>query len=159
MIFITVGTQLAFDRLTGIMDNWAKENPGEVLFAQTGPSSFPVRYMKHEKFVTPDVAEDLFRQADLIVSHAGMGSILTALKYRKPIIVMPRKADLGEHRNDHQIATVHRLADRPGIYVAMEEADLVRLLEGRGSLARGSGIPDYATGELIGKLRTYLENP
>ena len=46
--------------------------------------------------------------AAAIVAHAGMGTILTALETGKRLLVMPRRAALGEHRNDHQLATVSR---------------------------------------------------
>ena len=86
MILVTVGTQLAFDRLIKAVDAWVGNHPGERAFAQIGPANFQPCHMESNDFVPPDQADALFRDAELIVSHAGMGSILTALKYRKPII-------------------------------------------------------------------------
>ena len=40
----------------------------------------------------------------VVIAHDEMGSIITALEMGKPIVVMPRRAELGEHRNDHQVA-------------------------------------------------------
>ena len=49
----------------------------------------------------------------------------------KPIILVPRRAALGEHRNDHQLATVRQLAERPGILIAHDETELPdRIAEG-----------------------------
>ena len=42
---------------------------------------------------------------------------------------MPRRADLGEHRNDHQLATVEKLSGRPGILVAADENELESRIE------------------------------
>jgi len=159
LIFVTVGTQLAFDRLVIAMDGWAAANPAEEVFAQTGPSSLTVRSMGHAEFVRPDEADALFRKASLVVSHAGMGSILTALKYRKPIVIVPRKASLGEHRNDHQLATAKWLAGRPGLVVAWETEELLRILDQRDGLAVGDGIPESASPEFIARLREYLGDP
>jgi UDP-N-acetylglucosamine transferase subunit ALG13 len=159
LIFVTVGTQLAFDRLIAAMDGWAAANPAEEVFAQTGPSSLPIRSMGHAEFIPPDKADDLFRKASLIVSHAGMGSILTAFKYRKPIVIVPRKASLGEHRNDHQMATAKWMEGRPGLAVAWEPEELLRLLDRKDALASGHGIPDYASEEFILRLREYLGDP
>ncbi len=157
MIFVTVGTQLPFDRLIAAMDAWAAANPSEEVFAQTGPSSLPIGAMRHSEFIRPDEADALFAKASLVVSHAGMGSILTALKYRKPIVIVPRKASLGEHRNEHQMATAKWFEGRPGLTVAWEPADLAPLLDARGSLATGNGIPDFASEEFISRLRDYLK--
>jgi UDP-N-acetylglucosamine transferase subunit ALG13 len=159
VIFVTVGTQLAFDRLVQAMDEWARANPGEEVFAQTGPAAAPVRNMAHAEFVAPDEADGFFRRADLIVSHAGMGSILTALKYRKPIIILPRKASLGEHRNEHQAATAKWLGDRPGVTVAWEAGELAGLLDRRAALPTGEGLPESASPELIGRLKEYFGRP
>jgi UDP-N-acetylglucosamine transferase subunit ALG13 len=156
MIFVTVGTQLAFDRLIVAMDEWAGKNPSEEVFAQTGPMSAKPSHMRSEEFIPPDKADELFRNADLVVSHAGMGSILTSLKYRKPIVIVPRKAELGEHRNDHQLATAKWLGDRPGLFVAWDTGELLAILDRRAELQAGSGLSDYASPELLGRLHGYL---
>ena len=54
----------------------------------------------------------------MIYAHAGMGTILSALKQDKPIIIVPRLASLKEHRNDHQIATAMRMDELGYVYVA-----------------------------------------
>jgi UDP-N-acetylglucosamine transferase subunit ALG13 len=63
-----------------------------------------------------------------------MGSILTALKYKKPIILFPRNADFGEHRNNHQQATLRSFKDTPGVYAAFSESELLALLDNRDNL-------------------------
>ena len=95
--------------------------------------------------------------AEMIVSHAGMGTILTALRYRKPILILPRKAGFGEHRNDHQLATAKWLEHRQGILVANEAADIASLLDSRSSLVNGNGIDAVAQEQLIQRLRGYIE--
>ena len=156
MIFVTVGTQLPFERLVLAMDEWAKRNSSEEVFAQTGPDPSTYLNLSCEEFVMPDRADELFRSAELIVSHAGMGSILTAQKYRKPIIIVPRKASLGEHRNEHQRATAKWLGDRPGVSVAWEVEELIELLDRRGELAAGDGISEYASPELLKRLGDFI---
>ena len=122
MIFVTVGTQLPFDRLIAAIDKWSIKNPMVKIFAQIGPTDKQPEHIEFYDFVTPDKADELFMKSRLIVAHAGMGSILTALKYRKPMLIMPRQASLGEHRNDHQLATAKWLGGTPGITVAWDES-------------------------------------
>ena len=157
VIFVTVGTQLAFDRLITSVDAWAEKNPGVEIFAQIGPSSVKPRNFRYESFVSPAQANELFRSAELIVSHAGMGSILTALKYKKPILVMPRKASLGEHRNEHQLATARWLGNKGGISVANEADDIFRNLSERSLLRAGEGISEFASTEFTTRLRCYID--
>ena len=49
---------------------------------------------------------------------------ISAMTHARPILIMPRQAALGEHRNDHQLATADRLKDRTGVFVAADEAAL-----------------------------------
>jgi UDP-N-acetylglucosamine transferase subunit ALG13 len=158
VIFVTVGTQLAFDRLVKAVDLWIGNNPGEKAFAQVGPAEYRPLNCESKDFVRPDKADALFREADLIVSHAGMGSILTALKYKKPILIMPRKAALGEHRNDHQLATAKWLGNKPGVTVAWEAEDVARLLDARFGLQGGDGISEFASPELIANLKKFIHS-
>lgn len=158
LILVTVGTQLAFDRLIETVDDWAARHRDEKVFAQIGPASYVPRNMEHRDFVVPGEAQALFRSAELIISHAGMGSILTALTYHKPILILPRKAALGEHRNDHQRATAKWLENRPGITVAWEAAEVGALLDLRAELHAGTDISEYASVELISSLRNFIHS-
>lgn len=156
MIFVTVGTQLSFDRLIGAVDEWCGSHPSIPVFAQTGPTKLKIKNMEYEKFISPAKADRLFQSANLIVAHAGMGSILTALKYRKNILIIPRKASLGEHRNDHQIATAKWLTGRPGITVALDEIEIQKILESHAALQVVEKISDYASPELICNLKDFI---
>ena len=62
--------------------------------------------------------------ARLIVAHAGMGSVITADQFGKPIVMLPRLQERGEHTTDHQVATANWLRAKPGIYVADRDEDL-----------------------------------
>ena len=157
MIFVTVGTQLAFDRLIQAVDAWAGQHPAEKVFAQIGPGSYQPKHCEFADFVPPDRANALFRDADLIVSHAGMGSILTALRYRKPILVLPRKASMGEHRNEHQLATAKWLGKKPGVFVADAAENIAAILSARSDLKSGEGISEYADPAFTARLKSCID--
>ncbi|MBO6556622.1 MAG: hypothetical protein JJ957_08990 [Pseudomonadales bacterium] len=123
MIFVTVGTQLPFDRLIRSMDQWAHESKHDV-FAQTGNGVYKPMNIDSMKFLGVKEFDRRVSQADLLVSHAGIGSIITAMEMSKPIVVMPRLARFGEHRNDHQLATVSKLKELNNVFVAESEHDL-----------------------------------
>lgn len=127
MILVTVGMQLGFDRLIAVMDDIAPHLPAKVV-AQIGTGSLVPRNMEFHRRLDPGRFLELVESARVIVGHAGVGTVLAAEKYRKPLIVFPRSSDLGEHRNDHQKATANALMDRPGISVANDREQLEALL-------------------------------
>ncbi|SFE78649.1 glycosyltransferase [Roseivivax sediminis] len=127
MIFVTVGTQLPFPRLIEAVDRYAAEF-GEPVVAQVGQDHEPRQHIETHDMIPPQRFDELFRSARVIVAHAGIGTILSAKKYLRPLVVMPRRHDLGEHRNDHQLATVRHLGNVTGIHVAQDCADLFALL-------------------------------
>jgi UDP-N-acetylglucosamine transferase subunit ALG13 len=95
----------------------------------------------------------------VIVSHAGMGTILTALHHRKPILVMPKRASLGEHRNEHQLATARHMMQLGNVNVAFDEAELRDKLDQLGELKLPLPIGDRASDGLIRGLREFIFNP
>ena len=128
MILVTVGMQLGFDRLVRAMDTLAPTLNMPVI-AQTGKGGYRPQRMEARERITPDEFEALVSEARLIVSHAGIGTVLTAQRFSTPTVLMPRRADKGEHRNDHQLATVKSLRGRPGILVANDETQLPERIE------------------------------
>lgn len=149
---------MSFDRLINAMDAWSANHKEDVdVFAQIGPSQLQPSAMRWARELLPADFSKLVRTADLVVAHAGMGSVLTALEMGKPLVIMPRKGALQETRNDHQIATANWLKGRSGIYVAEDEASLPEVLE-RALLARGNleCINPYATERLLDKLRNFI---
>ncbi len=159
MILVTVGTQLPFDRLIQIMDELAP-TLGQPVFAQIGTSSYRPANVDYSETIDPRDFDQRFRSASVIVAHAGIGTVLTAQRHGKPIILFPRRAALGEHRNDHQLATCAQLKGRPGIYVANDKAELAALLDPGAGLESGptdrAGVPGLS--QLRIKLGDYIRS-
>lgn len=123
MILVTVGTQLPFDRLIRLMDAMATDLH-EPVIAQIGRAKYLPKNMEWHRVIAPLDFEKLVDQARVIVSHAGIGTILTAERHGRSLILFPRTVELAEHRNDHQMATASALDGRAGIAVARDEAGL-----------------------------------
>jgi UDP-N-acetylglucosamine transferase subunit ALG13 len=156
VIFVTVGTQLSFDRLISGVDAWAGAAGGREVFAQIGPTRLAPRHIEHARFVSPEECHERMVAAKAVVAHAGMGTILTALEMGKPLLVMPRRAALGEHRNDHQFATAHRFAELGRIKVAFDEAELLPRLEELDRLVAPPPISHYAPEYFVSGLRAFI---
>ena len=156
MIFVTVGAQMAFDRLVAAVDDWAGRTPGAEVFAQIGPSELQPRHIRWERFLDSAAFRERVVACDAIVAHAGMGSILTALEYGKPILVMPRRGDLQETRNDHQVATAERFREMGRVAVAGDASELAPWLDRIKDLRAAERISPYASPPLIDALREFV---
>ncbi|TNE33765.1 MAG: glucuronosyltransferase [Alphaproteobacteria bacterium] len=151
MILVTVGMQLGFERLIRAVDR-IQPDCGVDFVAQTGPTSYvPTNLVSKAQF-GPAEFEELASRAALIVSHAGIGTVLLAKRLRKPIVLFPRKAGLGEHRNDHQLSTAAQLAGHRGIFVAMAETELRDAI----SLGLACGPIGHEISPTLGRLQSAV---
>jgi UDP-N-acetylglucosamine transferase subunit ALG13 len=157
MIFVTVGTQLPFDRMVQTIDQWAGAQSFGDVFAQIGPAKYKPKHIPWTQFLDADECRRKIEQADVVVAHAGMGSILTALQLGKPILVMPRLSALGEHRNDHQLATAKRLLAQGRIIVAFDEGQLLEKLSYFRALRPTERIDIHASSTLLTALRAFVD--
>jgi len=157
MILVTVGTQLPFDRLIGYINEWCSlEKSPPQLTVQVGDSNINSEYFECVKSIEPRDFSSIVTKCDFIVSHAGMGSILTALKYSKPVVILPRSAKLGEHRNDHQFHTARSFKNTPGVYVVESKEELFDILTRKDELVAGSLEPSGEYESLLSHIHNVI---
>ena len=159
MIFVTVGAQMSFDRLVGWMDDWAERRDRGDVIAQIGPSDYAPLRLRVVPFMTPPEFRDRLVEAEIVVSHAGMGSIINALELGKPILVVPRHGDLGETRNDHQVATARRFSAEGLVRMADSPQELDRGLETLIREGAEARIAAEAQPELLARMRAFATGP
>ena len=125
MIFLTVGTLFPFDRLVRAIDEAAADDLiEEEIIAQVGTGGFQGRNIKCVEVLKKDEFDDHVRNASSLISHAGMGSITMSLNYNKPLLVMPRLKQYGEHVNDHQLGTAKKFEKLGHVLAAYDERQL-----------------------------------
>jgi UDP-N-acetylglucosamine transferase subunit ALG13 len=156
MIFVTTGTQTPFNRLLRAVDAWALSRKCPDVFAQIGRDAWKPIHIPHAELLDPGEYQRLIARCTLVVSHAGMGTILTAMRYGKPLLIMPKRAALGEHRNEHQSATARRLSTLGIVHVAWNEEELYDCLDRHHELNRPQTIGPHASPRLIGTLRDFI---
>lgn len=127
MIFVTVGTQLPFDRFIRIIDELS-EKIDEEFYVQALNGTYKPQNFNIINFINPDEFNYIIQKARIIISHAGIGSILSAMEYNKPIIIFPRLSLFKEHRNDHQMATAKAMENMKYAYVAYTKEDIEKFL-------------------------------
>lgn len=127
MIFVTVGThEQPFDRLVREIDELkGKGIIQEEIFIQTGYSTHVPRFCRYEKLLSFDNMTTKAREARIVITHGGPGSIMTALYNGKIPIVVPRRKSCAEHVDDHQVRFVKQLEDR-GRIIAVYEVEKLR---------------------------------
>lgn len=108
MIFVTLGSQkFPFDRLLTELDRLIEAGViQEPVFAQTGYSTYAPRHFTAEAFLDRDTFAAKMREAQLVITHAGTGAIIGAVKAGKKVIAVPRLSRYGEHVDDHQTQIV-----------------------------------------------------
>ena len=127
------------------------------MLAQIGDGGFEPRHMP---WVSKLDRADYPRRGggELVVAHAGMGTVITAGEHGKPIVLLPRRAPLGEHNNDHQADTALWLAPGPDLLVADAEAALPALhRRGAGRAGGGRRHRRHAPGGFLARLRAFVE--
>lgn len=156
MIFVTVGTDLPFDRLMKVVDSWARRHGRHDIFAQIGEGGWQPGFIEWRAFLEPPEFRRRFDEADLIVSHAGMGTIISALRRGKPILVMPKRAALGEHRSDHQVDTAERMRALGHVAAAFDGDELHAMLDRADSIRPPHRIGPFAQPALTNAIHRFI---
>lgn len=104
MIFVTLGTQdKPFERLIKAVEKQIElGNIKEEVIVQSGCTKYQSDKMKIVQYMEIDEFNDYLQKANLIITHAGVGTIIQALESRKIVIAAARKKEFGEHVSDHQ---------------------------------------------------------
>lgn len=80
-------------------------------------------------FLDMQAFEQGMRDSELLILHAGAGSVIHAIRAGKVPVVMPRRRQYGEIVDDHQVAFADRLEQQGRLVVAAEAADLPRAVQ------------------------------
>jgi len=148
VIYVTVGTDTHdFSRLLKAMDDIARF---KTVVIQTGHSTYQPRHAQWFHFAPTEKITTLFKEADIIVTHAGAGSIMRSLMVGKVPIVVPRLKKFKEHINNHQLDLAHSLGKRKQVVVVLNTDDLSKNIKKRRHKKQTSN-------PLLKKLEHYLE--
>lgn len=131
MIFVILGTQdKKFPRLLEAIQKQidaGKISKKEEIIVQAGSTKFESKDMKILDYMSVRKFEECIEKADVVICHAGVGTILTALKKGKKIIAAARLKQYGEHVNDHQLQILDNFT-KEGYILALEDFDKIDIL-------------------------------
>ncbi len=122
MIFVTVSVG-PFERMIKVMDELAPKL-GEEILMQIGMTEYEPKNCKFFSFCSKIDIRQYFKKSDLIITHGGCGSIVTALRLEKKCISLPRYHKYNEHVDDHQLQIVRELEKQKRLIAVYDVNDL-----------------------------------
>lgn len=104
MIFITLGSQkFQFNRLLKKVDELIENGViNEEVFAQSGASDYIPKNYEYKDYLNRDEFSEYINKSNIVITHAGTGVIIGAVKKGKKVVAVPRMEKYGEHVDDHQ---------------------------------------------------------
>lgn len=124
MILITLGTQdKEFKRILEDVEKEIKKgNIKDKVVVQAGYTKYTSDVMEIIDYIPVDEFNDFINKCDILITHGGVGSIITGLKNKKKVIAVPRLKKYGEHTNDHQLQIVENFANE-GYILSYNDGD------------------------------------
>ena len=161
MIFVTVGNDYRdFERLLRKVDEMAARIPCDIV-VQRGYSRYQPEHVRSFDFIPMNQAIEYIKQAALVVSHAGIGTIILCREFGVPLLIVPRRKQFGEHMNDHQMEIARALEERKDghVQVVYEEEQLEeRILEVLKKGEKYAPAENAGRRNLIRSIRDFIEN-
>ncbi len=124
MILVTLGTQdKQFPRLLKAVEKAVTDKCiNDRVVVQAGHTRYTSSCMEIFDFIPNDQFSSFLKEADLIITHGGVGTIMTALQEHKKILAAARSVKYGEHQSDHQIQLLEEF-DNDGYLIFMRDLD------------------------------------
>lgn len=127
MIFVTLGTQdKPFKRLIDYLEN---SHIDDEIIVQAGFTDYKSDKLKIYKYIDKDDFDKYIKEANYVICHGGVGTIINCLENNKKVLVVPRLSKYGEHQNDHQLQIASVYADKGYILVMNDNDDIDKKYE------------------------------
>lgn len=147
MTLVTLGTQhQEFTRLLDYIEN--SNLKGEII-VQAGYTKYESKRMKIFDFISYDEMEKYIDKSDLVITHAGTGSIVMPLKKDKKVIACARLSKFGEHVDDHQVELVDVFYSEGYILKIDEDTSLNEVLK---------NIKNFKPKKFVSNTNRFIEN-
>lgn len=132
MILVCIGaSEFDFSRLLQIIDNLCDKNiiKKEDIIAQIGTSNYIPKNYKYFDLIPRDEFQNYLDKCDFLISHAGTGSVVPAIKKGKKVIVFPRLSKYNEHIDDHQLELADTFTNAGYTLCAQTEEELINCIK------------------------------
>lgn len=147
MTLVTLGTQ--HQEFTRLLDYIEKSDLKGEIIVQAGYTKYESKRMKIFDFISYDEMEKYIDKSDLVITHAGTGSIVMPLKKDKKVIACARLSKFGEHVDDHQVELVDVFYSEGYILKIDEDTSLNDVLK---------NIKDFKPKKFVSNTNRFIEN-
>lgn len=160
MIFLCVGSrEYPFDRLIKRLDELVADGTiTDTVVGQIGTSRYEPKHFRWFRFLDRDIFQKYQTEADLIISHAGAGALVSALKMGRAVLSVPRLEKYGEHIDDHQTQISGALAAEGYLREVLDMEDLGVILREslENPIRRTYDKPSNIVSIIEGKLEEWI---
>ncbi len=155
LIFVTIGTSSwNFNRLISHIDNFIAPNIEERIIIQIGLSNYIPKNCEWFRKKNKEEMNQYYYGSRLVICHAAIGSIISARRFNKPIIIVPRRKKYDELLDDHQIQLAEALQNDPKIKVVWDEIELMKFVSNTSRYIDNSEIDN----RLIKNIQKYIND-
>ncbi len=158
MILVILGTQdKSFSRLLKAVEKAIDDGTiKDEVIVQAGQTKYISNKMKIFDLISAPEFEKLIDDADLIITHGGAGSILSAIRKGKKVIAAPRLQKYMEHHNDHQKQIIHEFSKQGYILELNDFQKLDKLIEKSASFKPKKFMSN--THNMVKMLEEYIDS-
>ena len=157
MIFVVLGTQkFQLNRLLQKLDEYVEQGLlTDEIYAQIGNSTYKPRHYAYKDFMDKKEFDATIAKADLVIAHSGVGTIITAIHAKKPVVVFPRLAKYKEHVDDHQLDIARAFEMKKYVLCCYENDDLLEKI----NKCKNFQFDEYVSQQkqIIGIIRDFLD--
>ncbi|MBQ3565692.1 MAG: glycosyl transferase [Oscillospiraceae bacterium] len=131
MIFVAVGTQkFQLNRLLILIDNLIENKIiTDEVFAQIGNCDYIPKNYGYTDFLDKSSFDEYIKKCRLLITHSGVGTIISGINSRKPVIVFPRLKKYNEHVDDHQLEIAQSFTEQNYVLMCGENDSLEKIIE------------------------------
>ena len=129
MILVTLGTQkFEMNRLIRAVDELAAQTE-EKVFVQAGNSTYEPKNCEYAAFVDSVKFTEMIRECRILITHSGVGTIMSGIAAKRPIIVVPRLKKFHEHVDDHQLEIAEGFEEKNCVLCCRDEKELAEYIK------------------------------
>lgn len=125
-LFVPLGTQkFPFNRLIEALNGLVEKGlykPEEIVMQSSIYEVEPK--FTHYELIPAAQFEELIDKAKLVITHSGVNSIISCMKRKKPLIIVPRLKKYGEHVDDHQLEIAELMKQKFDVIVVKDLSKL-----------------------------------
>lgn len=152
-VLVTIGSMVEkkFTRLFNIIDELCEDGEldGTQVTAQVGFDNYQSTSFQCFDMIADEEFKSLISESDLIIAHAGTGTVISSIKLGKKVIIFPRMAEYDEHYDDHQLELAELFSKQGYVLVAKNKDELKECIR---KLDEFTPVPFVSNNEKMNKL-------